>query len=386
MLETFTQVHTFCRLVGHYQCFIKGFTYIVRSLYDVLGKEVKMGLVQLPPEAQEAVRILKDKIQSAPMLVFPDFDKPFLLDIVTSKEGLGKLGNQVDMEEGCALFRIHNSLVLSKGLLYISTTPKGEVEGVLAFLIPSSQHTAALNGVHYDVGHQGQQRTLALAEEHFWWPMLAVDCKALVRGCLRCRAFEGAVPKAPLCPIRTHAPLELVHVDFTSVESTMELNKPPSIKNILVIMDHFTRYALAVVTKDQMAKTIAKVFYKRFIMVFSTPALMCLLWSHLPVWPLWLESHYQFLRSWNCPQHLTLQPHCWILWFPHHGLPPGQLHLQSHHHCQSLHCQSFGHLSLPHPQRLCHRNQPHLLHWSPCPLGMLSGCHHCLHHLQKILV
>ena len=28
---------------------------------------------------------------------------------------------------------------------------------------------------------------------------------------------------------------ELVHVDFTSVESTMELNKPPNVKNVLVI-------------------------------------------------------------------------------------------------------------------------------------------------------
>ena len=85
------------------------------------------------------------------------------------------------------------------------------------------------------------------------------DCKALVRGCLRCCAFEGVVPKAPLCPIKAYAPLELVHVDFTSVESTIELNKPPSIKNVLVIMDHFTHYALAVVMKDQMAKAIAKV-------------------------------------------------------------------------------------------------------------------------------
>ena len=123
------------------------------------------------------------------------------------------------------LSRIRNSLVLSKGLLYISTMPKGELEGVLAFLVPSSQRTTALNGIHCDMGHQGQQRTLALAQEHFWWSILVGDCKALVRGCPRCRAFEGVIPKALLCPIRAHAPLELVHVNFTSVESTMELNK-----------------------------------------------------------------------------------------------------------------------------------------------------------------
>ena len=93
-----------------------------------------------------------------------------------------------------------------------------------------------------------------------------------IRGCPRCRAFEGAIPKTQLYPIRAHTPLELVHVDFTSMESTMELNKPPSVKNILVIMDHFMCYALAVVTIDQMAKTVAKVLYERFIAVFGTLA------------------------------------------------------------------------------------------------------------------
>ena len=88
MPKTYTQVHTFCRLVGHYWRFTKGFANLAHPLYDVLGKEVKMGLVDLPPEAQEAINILKRKVQSAPVLVFPDFDKPFLLETDASKKGL----------------------------------------------------------------------------------------------------------------------------------------------------------------------------------------------------------------------------------------------------------------------------------------------------------
>ena len=72
----------------------------------------------------------------------------------------------------------------------------------------------------------------------------------------------------PLCPIQVYAPLELVHLDYTSIESTMELNKPPVVKNILVMMDHFMRYALTVVTKD---KTVVTVFYECFIAVFGVP-------------------------------------------------------------------------------------------------------------------
>ena len=63
-----------------------------------------------------------------------------------------------------------------------------------------------------------------------------------------------------------------MHLDYTNIKSTMELNKPPMVKNVLVMTDHFTRYSLAVVTKDQMAKTVAKVFYKHFIAVFGAPA------------------------------------------------------------------------------------------------------------------
>ena len=92
--KTYTQVHVFCGLVGHYRRFIKGFSNIACPLYDVLGKEVKMGPVDLPPEAQEAMGILKKKVQSTPVLVFPDFHKPFLLETDASKEGLGVVLSQ----------------------------------------------------------------------------------------------------------------------------------------------------------------------------------------------------------------------------------------------------------------------------------------------------
>ena len=94
MPETYMQVCAFCGLVGHYRRFIKGFTNIPHPLYDVLGKEVKMGPVDLPPEAREAMNILKGKVQSAPVLVFPDFNKPFLLETDASKEGLGVVLSQ----------------------------------------------------------------------------------------------------------------------------------------------------------------------------------------------------------------------------------------------------------------------------------------------------
>ena len=78
------------------------------------------------------------------------------------------MGKRSDSEEGKALFRIRNSFTMKKGMLYVNITPKGETEGLLAFLVSSAHWHTALNGVHQDAGQQGQQRMLALAQEHFW--------------------------------------------------------------------------------------------------------------------------------------------------------------------------------------------------------------------------
>ena len=59
---------------------------------------------------------------------------------------------------------------------------------------------------------------------------------------------------APLCPIVATTPLDLLHVDFMSIETTMELDESPQIANVLVFQDHFTKYVLAYVTPNQTAK------------------------------------------------------------------------------------------------------------------------------------
>ena len=94
MPETYTQVHAFCGLAGHYHQFIKMFSHHPQPLYDVLGQEVKMGPMVLPKEAQEAADILKDIIQNAPV------NKSFLLEADVSKEGLEAMLCQ-KQDHGC---------------------------------------------------------------------------------------------------------------------------------------------------------------------------------------------------------------------------------------------------------------------------------------------
>ena len=46
------------------------------------------------------------------------------------------LGMEAETEQDKTLFHIHNSLILNYGLMYVSTTLKGETEEVLTFVVP----------------------------------------------------------------------------------------------------------------------------------------------------------------------------------------------------------------------------------------------------------
>ena len=95
--DTYTKVRSFVGLVGHYRHFIKGFANIATPLYDLTSgenKDKKSEHLDLPPEAREAFDSLKAACLQAPILSFPDFSKPFLLETDASGKGLGAVLSQ----------------------------------------------------------------------------------------------------------------------------------------------------------------------------------------------------------------------------------------------------------------------------------------------------
>ena len=159
-----------------------------------------------------------------------------------------------------------------QGTLYLCSTPKEENEDPLLFVVTKAHRTATLNGCHQDAGHQGHDLTLLLLQEHFWWPGMAKQMRQVTKACRHCLQYEGSTPKTHLCPIVAAAPLDLLHVDFTNIETTMELDISPRVTNVLVFQDHFTKHVLAYVTPDQTAKNIAKFLYGGYISIFGALA------------------------------------------------------------------------------------------------------------------
>ena len=96
--------------------------------------------------------------------------------------------------------------------------------------------------------------------------------RPVIKACRHCVQYEGSTPKAPFCPIVATASLDLLHVDFTSIETTMELDQSPRVTNVLVFQDHFTKHVLAYVTPDQTVKTLTKFLYGGYISIFGAPS------------------------------------------------------------------------------------------------------------------
>ena len=95
--DTYTKVKSFVGLVRHYRRFIKGFANITAPLYNLTSgenKDKKSEHLDLPPEAREAFDSLKAACLQAPILVFPDFGKPFLLEMDASGKGLAAVLSQ----------------------------------------------------------------------------------------------------------------------------------------------------------------------------------------------------------------------------------------------------------------------------------------------------
>ena len=90
--QTYTEVHAFLGLVGHYRRFIKEFACTAQPLGEYItgeGASRKLESMSLTKEAMSAFEVLKWVCMMAPILVFTDYTKPFLLETDASKDGLG---------------------------------------------------------------------------------------------------------------------------------------------------------------------------------------------------------------------------------------------------------------------------------------------------------
>ena len=176
-----------------------------------------------------------------------------------------------DRKAVLAYAKSKDQLIMKNGLLYQQSKQGQTQETVLQFVVPQIHRNAALDQCHHEAAHQGQSHSLSLMQEQFWWPGLAHDLRNHIKRCGQCKKFEAAPPVAPLRPLACSGTGELLHVDFTSIEETVPLCKELVIQNVMVMQDHFSKYVVTYVVKDQMARTTAKMLRNGYFGLFGAP-------------------------------------------------------------------------------------------------------------------
>lgn len=152
------------------------------------------------------------------------------------------------------LLRQWDRLVEREGVLYRRIFRPDGREEILQVLLPSVLRAEVLRWLHQEHGHQGIERTTELVRQRCYWPGMSSEVAGWCKECERCQSAKDAQPVASsfMGHLLASRPNEILAVDFTMLEPTSS-----GLENVLVITDVFTKYTLAVPTRDQRAETVA---------------------------------------------------------------------------------------------------------------------------------
>ncbi|CAF1202694.1 unnamed protein product, partial [Didymodactylos carnosus] len=84
---TAKDVRAFLELTGYYRRFIKNYAEVAESLFTSI-REKHNSIFAFTPECQQAFELLKQRLISAPIVAYPNFDYPFLLQLDACDHGL----------------------------------------------------------------------------------------------------------------------------------------------------------------------------------------------------------------------------------------------------------------------------------------------------------
>lgn len=240
-----------------------GVTVIPQSLRETLSKQISVD-VAATDVSIEIIPSLSHSLLKKSQL--EDLDIVQLVKWVREKNYPSAKIQQTLSKQTKQILRQWDRLKVCEGVLYRQV----EIGGlpVLQAVIPAKLRNMVLEYSHDRMGHQGYERTEQILRSKCYWPNLAQDVRQWRDQCTRCTlaCLPHRPIKTPMQPVVAHAPLEILAIDFTILEKSSN-----GIENVLVITDVFSKYTIAIPTRNQSAMTVAKALVKHWFLVYGIP-------------------------------------------------------------------------------------------------------------------
>jgi transposase InsO family protein len=162
---------------------------------------------------------------------------------------------------------------ISKGLLVkIESEERRRQEGRKEKVVVPESLKAFVLGQHHNLelhGHQGRRRTEIMIGSRYYWPGMSKDIRRWILACSGCSKRKKARPmSAGLTDInQATRPWQTVGIDIVGeLPLTSRGNKW-----ILTMVDHFTRWPIAIPIPDRESATIAKAIFDNLVTVHGPP-------------------------------------------------------------------------------------------------------------------
>ena len=162
-----------------------------------------------------------------------------------------------------------NDLYVSEDKVYYNVDP--DQDGMGRVLVPPEMRLRLIQTVHSQRVHPGQNKTVATLKEDYYWPKMTADAKRYVKACETCQKVKSSkIPKYHHLKLPVTARLKTLHMD---VVGPVKRSKGQPVF-LITMIDRFTRFSEAAITRQHKASTIKTILYNYWISRYGPPHLL----------------------------------------------------------------------------------------------------------------